>query len=165
MEFRCPVIASKRLDRKQLDRFKFTALLLSVSALAFSAGCGGTDQQYELAEVRGTVSLNGNPLANTSEHQFKVMFAPISRSGESKAGKPGLGMLSDDGSYILSTYGSEDGAVVGKHWVTIVRTTAASGDNPDNYRPAKFDRIKLPSPLEVEPGKENVIDLSATGNF
>ena len=160
MEFRYPVIASKHSQRYQR-----AVLLLLVSTLAVSAGCGGTDQQYELAAVRGSVRLNGNPLTNTSQHKFKVMFAPISRSGESKAGKPGLGMLADDGTYVLSTYGTGDGAVVGKHWVTIVRTTAARGDNPDNYQPAKFDRIKLPSPLEVEPGKENVIDLSATGNF
>ena len=89
--------------------------------LASQLGCA-ENHPYELAQVRGTVTLNGKRLANTSTEKFKVMFAPVAKQGTNKAGKPGFGQLNDDGTYTLSTYGADDGAVVGTHWVTIIRT-------------------------------------------
>jgi hypothetical protein len=42
--------------------------------------------------------------------------------GEShKAGKLAFGVLQSDGTFVLGTYEPEDGAVVGDHWVTVIR--------------------------------------------
>ena len=38
-------------------------------------------------------------------------------------GKPAFGLLGEDGSYQLTTYENDDGAVVGKHWVALVNLT------------------------------------------
>lgn len=119
---------------------------------------------YELAKVRGSVTLDGEKLTNTDKVKFKVMFSPIAKDGNTKAGKPGFSQLTDDSTYVLSSYGSEDGAVVGKHWVTLIRKHLPTGNTPDTYRGAKFERYRLPTPFVVEAGEENVIDLKVTSD-
>ena len=82
-----------------------------------SAGCQRSP--YELAPVHGTVTIDGRPVS-----QAKVMFAPVENAENAvNPGKPAFGLLRENGSYTLTTYENDDGAIVGKHWVTLVNLT------------------------------------------
>lgn len=72
--------------------------------LAATAGC---NRGPKMAPVTGTVRLNGKPL------EFGVItFQP-------PTGQPAQGEIQRDGTFTLSTYRANDGAVVGKHKVRI----------------------------------------------
>ncbi len=84
----------------------FSPILVPLLLLAV-AGCGGSEQA-ETRKISGTVSLDGRPL--TRGH---VLFVPDS-------GRAANGEIQSDGSYVLRTYGSADGAVLGTHRVAVV---------------------------------------------
>lgn len=127
------------------------------SLLSLGIGCGSSSS-YELAPVRGTVTIGGVPLT-----EGKVMFAPIAKGDDHRAGKPAFGFLGSDGSFVLGTYADEDGAVVGDHWVTVIRYRDA--DKPGQAAsPAipVFSRVLAPERVTVAAGKENKIDIALT---
>ncbi len=72
--------------------------------LAATAGCNHGPQ---MVPVTGTVRLNGKPL----EFGF-ITFQPPS-------GQPAQGEIQSNGTFTLSTYKLNDGAVVGKHKIRI----------------------------------------------
>jgi hypothetical protein len=119
-------------------------------ALVISAGCN--ESRYELAPVHGTVKIDGKPL-----RQGKVMFAPVPQDDDLNPGRPAFGMLRQGGTYILSTYADNDGAVVGKHWVTIINSAE---DLPRGV--PEFARVTAPEQRVVEAGKDNRIDINLT---
>jgi hypothetical protein len=133
-----------------------TAIVLF--ALAVSAGC--SKSPHDVAPVRGTVTIDGKPLA-----VGRVMFAPASKGDGLNAGKPALGPIQSDGSYVLGTYGEDDGAVVGEHTITILGPRKKSPlATPVSVLPSgpKFDRLTVPRRFTVVAGQENQIDIALT---
>ncbi|QDT67526.1 hypothetical protein MalM25_04250 [Planctomycetes bacterium MalM25] len=121
--------------------------LLSLAVL----GCGGPD--YVVAPVTGAVLLDGQPLTGG-----RISFAPQS-SGESvKSGKPGFGDIQPDGSFVVSTYGEQDGAVVGKHRITLINSDP---DSPAGKR-IGVKRVRIQGFFEVAADQENTIDVELT---
>jgi uncharacterized GH25 family protein len=78
-------------------------------------GCGGSNE-YETTPVSGVVTCQGKPVANAT-----VNFTPV--PDESRAagqrGRVALGLTDKDGRFTLTTYQDGDGAIVGKHVVTV----------------------------------------------
>ena len=77
-----------------------------------------------------------------------------------------MGVLQPDGSFVLSTYGTNDGAVVGEHSVTIINVkspSTASADSTLRGKSAaatpKFDRARAPGNYRVVAGKDNHFDI------
>ena len=95
--------------------------LLPVAVLAAITGCQRSP--YELAPVHGTITIDGQPFTHG-----KVMFAPVARADNLNPGKPAFGQLQDNGSFVLSTYDTGDGAVVGEHSVTIINIDPPAAD-------------------------------------
>lgn len=84
------------------------------------SGCSESGE-YPTAPVRGKVLFNGQPVPNAA-----VSFTPqksAETGGAGMAGKSAAGITDGDGVFVLSTYGAEDGALVGRHVVSV-----ASGD-------------------------------------
>jgi hypothetical protein len=78
----------------------------------FITGCGG---DYKLVKVSGQITLNGLPLADAY-----VTFQPIGDKDHINPGPGSFGKTDDEGRYTLRTAGGQaDGAVKGKHRVTI----------------------------------------------
>ena len=123
-----------------------------------SAGCQRSP--YELAPVHGTVTIDGRPVS-----QAKVMFAPVENAeNAANPGKPAFGLLRENGSYKLTTYENDDGAVVGKHWVTLVNLTRKAEKQQLVVRRAPnivptFTRLTVPQQVTVAAGQENQIDI------
>jgi hypothetical protein len=87
---------------------QLAVLRLAVSAFLMSAliGCSGS-HELETAKVSGLVTLDGKPMT-----QGTVMFVP-------EIGRAGSGVIGADGSYQLTTYKPDDGALVGHHKISV----------------------------------------------
>ena len=93
-------------------------MLLAVLGLVVG-GCGG-NERLPTASVEGKVLYHGKPLEFGS-----VVFQPNS-------GPAAHGVIQPDGTFRLSTYVSDDGATIGKHWVRIV---CSEDQQPGYVRP------------------------------
>ena len=108
------------------------ALLLS--------GCGGP----VMAPVKGKITCNGKPVKAAA-----VTFSPVPASeGDKEAGKPATGFTEEDGTFVLSTFKTRDGAIVGQHKVLVMI---------DETNPAKCPR-ETRITWEVKPG-DNVVEI------
>ena len=114
--------------------------------LCLLCGCSS-----DLAEVRGRVTLDGQPLKDAT-----VMFIP------STGGRPGTAITDAEGRYELQFTGTEKGAMIGKNMVKIstyyppMGNTSADGKyaeipaRPERL-PAKYhDKTELEA--DVKPG-------------
>ena len=91
---------------------------VAVSLLFFLVGCakkGG----LETAPVSGKVTYRGKALTTGT-----VMFVPAQ-------GPAATGEISKDGTYKLTTYRPDDGAVIGAHKVTITALQGMEGALPE----------------------------------
>ncbi len=110
------------------------ALLLLVVAIA-AAGCsGGATNRDPVYKVRGKVTYLGKPVA-AADLTFN--------NDEMK--RSAFGRTNDNGEYELTTFSANDGAVAGKHSVTIIQVpvppttpTLPETDSAD-YAPPEFN--------------------------
>jgi len=129
-------------------------LLWTASALL--PGCAPKDNLPETAPVSGKVTIGGEPLASAM-----VTFHP---EGE---GNKGQASTEVDGTFVLNTYDVKDGAVVGKHTVTVERYLPPMPTQPGGKIPSAKSTVprkyntpeKSPLKVEVKAGTNNVIDL------
>ncbi len=87
-----------------------------VVVFAMQVGCGRSDP-YATVPVKGVVTCNGKPLANGV-----INFTPVADQegrGEGNRGRAALGKTDEEGRFVLTTYKNNDGAIVGRHMVTI----------------------------------------------
>jgi hypothetical protein len=132
-----------------LRRF-YQGWLIAAAGLLLVASVGCEKPPFDVAPVHGKVTVDGKPLA-----QGRLMFTPVSKQGELEAGKPAYGRIQPDGSYVLYTYGDDDGAVVGEHGVTVINTDDTSKD----ANAPRFTRVSLPRRYQVVAGQDNEIDI------
>jgi hypothetical protein len=119
-------------------------LFLSIAIFGLS-GCGGSGPKT--AGTSGTVTMNGKPLSNVG-----VTFLPV------KKGPVAIGNTNENGEFTLTTVRKGDGAVIGKHKVTVGVATEGQKNPgvPDSY--SSPDSTKLSA--EVEAGKKNVFTFN-----
>lgn len=127
------------------------ALAVGLAAATLVVGCGGPP--FAQAPAKGRISVDGEPLTGG-----KVMFAPVAAPGEIEAGKPAFGDLDAEGRFVLGTYSTSDGAVVGEHWVTLLGV--------DDSRRWRFDRLTIPTGrFKVVAGEVNDFDIDLTAEL
>lgn len=95
---------------------RFSGSWAVLGFFCFVAGCGGNAEEYETVPVSGVVTCEGKPIANAT-----VNFTPLADQGRAagRRGRVALGMTDKDGRFKLTTYENDDGAIVGKHKVTV----------------------------------------------
>ncbi len=130
------------------------AILPAVLGLVFCIGCGsGSD--YPVAAVSGTVTCDGKAVPSAW-----LYFEPLPGSGEGASalvGKQGFGIANEKGQFVITTYNSDDGAVIGNHKVHVM--PPKSDVVPGFKCPCEFDSEKEPILVEVKKGK-NLFDLT-----
>jgi hypothetical protein len=113
---------------------------LALLGALLPAGCGG--KSYSLAEVDGTVTLKGAPLANVV-----VEFVPDEAGGT--FGPRSSAVTDAAGHFVLQCTDGRPGAVVGRHGVTVVQ--AGRGD-PGGGSESRDPRRKAKSGGAPSPG-------------
>ncbi len=114
-------------------------------------GCGGSSHELETAPVSGRVTLDGEPLASG------YVFVTPSR------GRGAKGAIQSDGTFVLGTYESADGAQVGTHSVTVspIPQDEGAGRRVRVAIPRKYSRAKSSGlTFEVKPGEDNNLELA-----
>ena len=111
-------------------------------ALLFSAGCGGDSP----VSVHGTVTLNGTPVEGAT-----VLFLP-----EGGTGRQATGLTGADGSFELTTFKTNDGALRGKYKVAVQYNEGAGAPPGGNVKDVmqgfeKAQKGKRPPPKYVIP--------------
>jgi hypothetical protein len=116
------------------------------------AGCRPS-YKLEVAPVSGTVRCNGNLVK-----EGNVLFTPIPPDDANRAasGKSAYGVIRPDGTYILTTYDKEDGALIGQHHVRVYKPDPEDDEQIVVDPFVCGDTVLL---VEVKPG-ENVLDLN-----
>jgi hypothetical protein len=87
-------------------------------AAALAAAAGGCSRDIPVHSVSGRVTLDGRPLVDA-----QISFRPAQ-------GPEAFGVLDSDGRYRLSTRAAGDGAVAGRHAVTLSQVTVGLALEP-----------------------------------
>lgn len=130
-------------------KIKFTLSVIAASVCI--SGCGGAAPEKAASlgstvAVKGKVSLKGKPMTTGS-----ISFEPTD------GGREAFGNIGADGSFTLTTFKAEDGAIRGTHRVAV---KAAGGGKKDPV-PVKYHNYAS-SGIQVEVSPENAevtIDL------
>ena len=122
------------------------------------AGCGGGPDLPPMANVTGTVTLDGKPLPRGS-----VQFAPDPTSLPKGAkAATAVGLIDAEGHYTLKTAGVE-GAIVGRHQVSVEARQEPKNEMdtwPPSLIPEKYNTQQTSGlTFEVKAGEDNVIDI------
>jgi hypothetical protein len=116
---------------------------LALAIAAGLTGCGPSNG-LTLGKVRGKITYKGQPVS-----YGMVTFAPDASKGTE--GPLALGTIGTDGTYIMSTEQSGDGAIVGSHKVGIVgldptpiaaEVSVDPEENPKGFMDAKAKTIR-----------------------
>lgn len=135
-----------------LNRVRRCGVIVStVCLLAMASGCG--DGRPERASVSGKVLVDGKPLSKGN-----ITFVP-------EGGRPSVARIQPDGSFELSCFDDDDGAIIGTHQVAISAKDIISEDNIKWHAPPKYSDYRN-SGLTVEvtePTDDLVIELTWEG--
>lgn len=115
----------------------FLAIGLFLSLIL--TGCGGGVDNPPCSPVTGTITRGTTPVANAD-----VVFHP---QGTGDVGKAGTGKTDANGKFTISTYGKDDGALVGKHHVTVVAGTDSADIPNDSEGLKKLEEERKKSAL------------------
>src|SRR5262245_12585874 len=86
--------------------------VLSTSFFVLFSGC--TTSDYPTAKTTGRVICEGQPVPHVI-----VFFEPMQTGKSALVGKQGVAHAETDGTFSISTYGENDGAVIGHHRVRV----------------------------------------------
>lgn len=130
--------------------FKYLGLMtISVSiCIFFFTGCGG-NSDYPVAVARGIVTCEGKAVPNAW-----LYFEPLKGNAEGASalvGKQGFGIANEKGEFVITTYNTDDGAVIGNHKVHVM--PPKSDVVPGFKCPCEFDSKIEPILVEIKEGK------------
>lgn len=126
-----------------------SAVALLFCAPIIAAGCGG-GHEFPTTPVSGVVTCSGNPVSGGT-----IMFIPVPTDAKANSGKAASGEIAEDGSFTLSTYGTNDGAIVGKHTVQVLPPSPKD----DHTKPAPFPCASATVEIEVQRGAGNGLKI------
>ena len=130
--------------------FSLVAIVVSLAGLT---GCG-KGKEYGVTPVKGKVTAGGQPVKGGV-----ITFRPTAEvAGKGGiTGKPASGEVKDDGTFVLSTYGNGDGAVIGKHEVTYMAVAKGAESYEDKPAPSSYaGMVPTVKEVEVKPGPNDI---------
>lgn len=127
-------------------------LMVAAAAFAMCTGCGRSDLP-ELADVEGTVKLDGQPVSNVL-----VSFYPQG------GGRPGTGVTDEQGHYELTYVGGESGTKPGASRVEVTMIWPDGEPTPGvkDKVPTAYQGMSSSLSFDVKAGEDNVYDIEMT---
>ena len=124
------VSAGKAIDTSSRAASTFICCLLLGSLIGLVSGCGSSGPA--MGRVSGKVMYKDQPIANAT-----VTFLPDATGAQSATG-----ITDESGVYRLSTFGKNDGALVGKHRVNVVARAPFEGKLPPGAGEAMLEEFQ-----------------------
>lgn len=128
-------------------------ILWGVVFTFLAISCTGCYRGPKIATVRGTVTLDGEPLAHAA-----VVFNP-------EKGRPAGATTNEDGEFALNFTQGRSGALIGEHRVIITTRRDPWKDADGHPQPGSGERLPAKYNTEstltftVEAGKTNIADF------
>jgi hypothetical protein len=148
----CPAVGVASAQRRPA---KTSWLLLSLAACC-PLGCGDSSHELETAPVSGQVTLDGKPVTSG----YVIVMPP--------KGRMARGPIQRDGTFVMGTYASADGAQVGLHPVVVTPMPVEEGGQlldgvaiPGKYGQAQTSGLSI----DVQPGEQNNADFALTSDL
>lgn len=119
-------------------------MIIAVAIIGLLAGCGGK-----------TIPVNGKVQFKDGSEAGELAGYAIAFEAEG-AKSSGVGEIQPDGSFTISTFGANDGALPGKHRVSISPPDSPDPDKPPQKSklPAKYEKVETSGlTVEVKPGQ------------
>src|SRR5262245_14891412 len=130
---------------------RLRSLRISMALALLLSGCGA-EGDFPTAKTTGRVVCEGQPVP-----YVMVFFEPLQSGKQALVGKQGIGHAAADGTFAVSTYGAEDGAVIGKHRV---RVGPPRGGEPPGFKCACVLNSEVDvTQVEVKQGEKNNFEL------
>lgn len=137
-------------------------VLFVVVATSLAVGCGQAEQ-LPVAPARGIVLLDNRPLPAAN-----VVFIP-------ERGRSAAAQSNADGTFVLTTYQSGDGAIVGAHHVTVTARETGEANTPGAPGVKRVGRSLIPEQygntatsglrFEVAGTSENVFEIQLSSKL
>jgi hypothetical protein len=148
-------------------RFVFRlATVFVIPGIALLIGlpsCTGGGAAHNVAPVKGRVTHNGQPVTGGS-----LTFQPTKVVGAApgETGRPGTAEIKNDGTFVVSTYGTDDGAVIGTHRLMYMppSTATPSVESPSGDSPEHDQGATAKSPYAGLVPQEPEVEVKAGGN-
>ena len=138
---------------KDLRRSAWRSAVYGLGLVAI--GCGYKPDLPPTAEVSGTVTLDGSPVARAM-----IQFAPDAKKGTK--GPTGVAASDEKGHFEVTTAGVK-GALVGHHKISVHARKAPKDSTdtmPPSLIPAKYNNTATSGfSAEVKKGEKNVVDV------
>jgi hypothetical protein len=108
------------------------------------AGCSSSG--FPTAPTKGRVICEGKPVPHVM-----VTFEPLEKEDTAIVGRAGFAIAKEDGTFVLTSYVKDDGAVIGKHRVRVGLPHREDFPNYkcDCYLNSEVDLMQV----EVKPGQ------------
>lgn len=125
-------------------------------ALMFVAACGCSSDRVPTYPVTGRVQFSDGEPVRTGTVEFESEEFATTATGS----------IQDDGTFVLGTYESDDGAAVGKHRAIVVQIIIADGitkhtkDHGRAVPPRYADYSSSGLSLQVEPIEQNELIIT-----
>ena len=156
MLLRCPHHLDRLLAIHVSRRLMLAAMVL-MSAIACQ-GCGGEDWHAETYPAHGRITINGQPPAGAVIELHATGHRPDERNSRPWA------VVQEDGTYVLSTYETGDGAPAGQYALTLRWS-------PDVTQPSLVDRLsgayanpeRSPYSVTISEGDNELPPVEITG--
>jgi hypothetical protein len=133
----CSLIEASFMKRQQ-----FFHLMCLFPAIGLLVGCGGEKvDRPDVYKVRGKITLQGKPVSGAD-----ITFS------QREANRSAFGRTDENGEYQLTTFTANDGAIEGKHEITIVEippiasTPALPDIESESYQPPGLGEETMPVP-------------------
>jgi len=133
--------------------------LVAMMLIAMLSGCsrGGVGSK-PTAKVSGEVTYDGKPVTGGM-----LTFSPIGDDSGKMTGRAGQAVIGDDGSYTVTTYTDNDGAVIGPHRLIFAAPAVVTRETPAgaHAKPETSPYAGLtPKEVEIEVSSgTNTIDI------
>lgn len=130
-------------------------ITVSFSLAGLLAGCSGPpDDQPDLGSVSGTVTLDGEPLAEAT-----ISFQPQG------SGRPSYAVTDSEGYYEMQYTGDAGGAKIGKHLVSISTYQEGDPGAPDpEGQETRPERVPARYNINAADNEEMTVEVTAGSN-